>query len=229
RLPQPASQSPWLTASSAARRRASTSSEDSIGPGSLILVTVPSGSTRLTLLRTSPRIGTEMWSRSSARSIASRRAPSGPPAGSTARVWWALPCSASETLTPLPLASCQLRSQRSTAPRRRSLTAKVRSTLGLGVTVTITAHHLEAGVASEPVVGGAERQIERPPIKADSRHGGDGHSGDRLMAGTGVICARLGRELLPDPARIAVAGGATRAPSCGTRPPPPPATARRWG
>ena len=138
RLPEPTSQLGCsASVSTAPARSASNSALDSSGPDSLILVVVPSGSTRARLVRIEPPIGTIATAMpASCRSSASR-CPCGPPAGRTASVRALCAVRAREMFTPLPPGSSRLPVARCTSPRCRSVMDTVRSRLGFGVRVTI--------------------------------------------------------------------------------------------
>ena len=137
RLPAQTSQPAPRMCSATARSSRSISSSLRLGPASLILVTEPFGWVRLMLLRISPAMGTTTVSNPAESSICCNCAPTGPPAVTTARTGTSCACSARATLTPLPLGSLQLRWLRFTEPSTTSSMSTVRSTLGLGVRVTI--------------------------------------------------------------------------------------------
>jgi len=106
-------------------------------PGALIFVEAPPGSTTVTLERVQPPTGTCAIGTSAAASIRTSSWPSGPPKGMTARDSMPNARSARVTFTPLPPGSMRTVSARFTPPRRSRSTSRVRSRLGLSVSVTI--------------------------------------------------------------------------------------------
>src|SRR5207237_6940109 len=101
-----------------AERIASTSGALSAGPGSFTFVTVPSPSTRLTLIRIEPAVGTATVAVASARSLRYTVAESAA-SGSTAMVATPSAVRAHETLMPFPAASALDPLARIIAPRSR--------------------------------------------------------------------------------------------------------------
>ena len=110
---------------------------DTVAPGLLSLVVVPSGSVMVRLMRTSPAGGAGRQRCRPPSSSGDERVV-GPRAGSTASVPRPADTAAREMFTPLPPACMVTDSSRWTAPRSSGpARVTVRSLLGLGVRVTI--------------------------------------------------------------------------------------------
>ena len=123
--------------SDTAASRAACSSGVRLGPGSLSLVVVPSGSMTAMFIRVPPAMGTAWYAVPEVASNSSSRCPSGPPDGSSAMLSPPLAVRARATLIPLPPGSIRLLVARLTSPTSMRSIDTVRSMLGLGGSVTI--------------------------------------------------------------------------------------------